>query len=171
MGLKTTALVGMLAIACVCLPISGGAQKPTRTEQARRVVMNNIRMATILANIAVDYDVTISLETDPEKVDSQINLDLRDVHFTQILDGIVKAEPRYQWRERDECIEVFPVAGGSSLLDTPIQTFRVKDVNRDLALNRLLGLPGGARPGLIDESEDAATISSFRANQGREAVL
>ena len=132
---------GILVIACVCLPISGGAQKPTRSEQARRVYFNGVRMATILANIAFDYDVTIGLETDPEKADSQINLDLRDVHFTQILDGIVKAEPRYQWRERDECIEVFPIAGGSSLLDTPIQSFRVRDVNRDLALNRLLGLP------------------------------
>ena len=105
------------------------------------VQMNSIDMATILASIAADYKTTIGLEVDPGKPRSPITIDLRDVNFLQIIDGIVKAEPKYRWRENDGSIEVFPVNGGSSLLDTPIQSFHVKDVNRVVAINRLLGLP------------------------------
>jgi hypothetical protein len=98
-------------------------------------------MAAFLARLAAEYDITIGLEADPSKPKSQITLDLRDVTFSEILDGIVKSEPLYQWRENDGFIDVFPVNGGLSVLDTPIRSYKVKDINRDLAVNRLLGLP------------------------------
>jgi len=141
MGMRLKALMGILALACVWTPLSPGQQQPNRLEQVRMVHLNAIDMAAILANMAVDCQTTIGLEVDPEKPRSQITLDLRDVNFLQIIDGIVKAEPKYRWRENDGSIEVFPANGCSSLLDTPIQSFQVKDVNRVVALNRLLGLP------------------------------
>jgi hypothetical protein len=113
----------------------------TKSEIPRRVVFNSVDVGSILPHMAIDFGMTIGFEVDPEKPKSPIVLDLRDVTFPQILDGIVKAEPRYRWRENDGSIEVFPVRGGSSLLDTPIQSFQVKDVSRFAAINRLLSLP------------------------------
>jgi len=101
----------------------------------------NIELGAILASIAEDYAVTIGYETDPRKPQSPIAVHLRDVDFKQFLDGVIGAEPRYQWREVDGVIEVRPVNAGASFLDTPIANFQVQDVNRELALNRLFGLP------------------------------
>ena len=141
MNLRLKGLAAILAIACACTSLSGGQKKTNKDSELREVHLNRIEMAHLLAQLAADYGVTIGLEVDPNKPYSPITLDLRNVTFPQLLDGIVQSEPRYQWRENDGCIEVLPVNGGLSLLDTPIRSFQVKDVNRDLAINRLLGLP------------------------------
>lgn len=141
MHLGIKALTGILALACVWVPLSPAQQQPARSESTRRVQMGGIEMAVILANIAADYKTVIGLEVDPDKPRSPITIDLRDVNFLQIVDGVVKAEPRYRWRENDGSIEVFPVKGSSSLFETPIQSFQVKDVNRVVAINRLLSVP------------------------------
>lgn len=141
MRLRVKALTGILALACLGTPLSPGQQQPTKSDPLRMVQMNSVEMATILANIAAEFKTVIGLEVDPDKPSSPITIDLRDVNFLQIIDGIVKAEPKYRWRENDGSIEIFPVHGGSSLLDTPIQSFQVKDVYPVEALNRLLGLP------------------------------
>ena len=141
MHLRVKMLAAILVITGAWMPRSFGQQLPTRSEPTRMVQLDRLDMAAILASIAADYQTTIGLEVDPAKPRSQITLELRDVNFQQILDGIVNAEPKYRWRENDGSIEVFPVSGGSSLLDTPIRSFQVKEVNRALAVNRLLGLP------------------------------
>jgi hypothetical protein len=131
----------ILAIILACAWVASAQQTPTKAERLRVVHLDGMDMAAFLAHLANEYGVTIGLETDPKKPKSEIKLDLRDVTFPEILNGIVQSEPRYQWRENGGCIEVFPVSGGLTLLDTPIHSFQVKDVNRDLAINRLLGLP------------------------------
>jgi len=138
---KLKGLASIIAIACAWTSVGSGQQRPGKTTTVREVQLKGIEMAHLLAVLAADYGVTIGLEVDPNKPNSQITLELRNVIFPQILDGIVQSEPRYQWRENDGCIEVLPVNGGLSLLDTPIRSFQVKDVNRDLAINRLLSLP------------------------------
>jgi len=120
---------------------AGGQERASKSEILRTVYFNNINMAAVLQSFAADYDVTIGLETDPEKPQSQITLNLHAVNFRQILDGIVQAEPRYRWRENNGSIDVVPVNGGIGLLDSRIQAFHLKDVNRVLAANRLFGLP------------------------------
>ncbi len=139
MDLKIRTLAGILAIACVCTPLTH-AQKPTR-EIPRVVYFNDVDMAALLATLADDYENTIGFEADPDTPKPRISIKLRDVTFPQILDGIVKAEPKYRWRENDGNIEVVPLNAGSSLLDTPIQRFQVKDINRATAVYNLLVLP------------------------------
>jgi hypothetical protein len=141
MNLRIKALAGIFAIACVWTPSGRGQQVSPKSSPARVVQLNGIDMAGFLATIAADYEVTVGLEVDPNQPRSQLTLDLRDVNFQQILDAVVEAEPGYRWRENDGSIEVFPVKGASNLLETPIQKLQVKDVNRVLAINRLLALP------------------------------
>ena len=137
-NLKQTA--SALAIVLAVVTAISAQQDSSRPERVR-VIMYQGDMAALLATLAQEYDVVIGLEADPKKPRSVVILDLHDVTFHDMLNGIVQSEPRYQWRENGGCIEVFPVSGGLSLLDTPIGSFQVKEVNRDLAINRLLGLP------------------------------
>ena len=118
----------VLAIFLAALAAGKGRQKPDKSETLRSVQFNNVEMAAILQSLAADCDVTIGLEADPEKPRSQISLDLRSVNFSQILNGIVQAEPRYKWRESNGHIDVLPVSGGLGLLDSRIEEFQVKDV-------------------------------------------
>jgi hypothetical protein len=120
---------------------AAGQEKLSKSEVLRTVYFNNVNMAAALASFAADYDVAIGFETDPEKPFSQINLNLRGVNFSQILDGIVQAEPRYKWRQNNGAIDVLPVNGGLDLLDSRIEVLQLKEVDRFLAANRLFGLP------------------------------
>ena len=141
MHLSRKTLAALLFIGWACASVSYGQQEPTQKEILRVVQFNGVDMATILAQFANDYGVVIGLETDRDKPKSRIELHLRSVTFPQILDGIVKAEPLYQWRENGKTIEFVPVRGEPSLLDTPITNFQITDANRIVALSRLLGLP------------------------------
>ena len=143
---KVALAVSILLLSC--WSATGGQERIDKSEILRTVVFNNVNMAAVLANFAADYNVTIGFETDPEKPQSQITLDLRGVNFRQILDGIVQAEPRYRWREDNGGIDVMPINGVLGLLDSRIQTFQLKDVNRVQAASRLFSLPE-VRPVLL----------------------
>lgn len=131
----------LLAILLLASASGNAWQKPDKSATLRTVSLDNVDMASVLHAFAADYGVTIGLEADPEKPRSQITLNLRGVNFSQILDGIVSVEPRYKWRDNNGSIDVLPVNGGLGLLDSRLEAFRLKDVNRVLAVNRLFGLP------------------------------
>jgi len=132
----------LTAVAVFCLFCSAAYSQQIfdRSTTLRNVTFNGVDLAVVLANFAYDYNVIIDLETDPAKPRSPITLQLSNVVFPQILDGIVAAEPLYQWRERDGHIEVFPISGSLNLLDQRVDVFEVKDVNREVAANRLFGV-------------------------------
>jgi hypothetical protein len=95
----------------------------------------------MLANLPELYDVTIGLEVDAREPQSQVGFYLLNPTLPDVLNAIVKSAPKYQWRESEGFIEVFPVAGSSALLDTMISSFRTSDVDEAGAINQLLNLP------------------------------
>src|SRR5438046_3694407 len=118
------------------------AQQPVdKNEQLRTVVFKKLQLTHILAQFAADYQITIGFEADAKKPAPEISIELHNVVFTDILDAIFQAEPKYLWRKNGEAIEVLPAAGSAILLDTPINNFEVKNVDREEALNQLLQLP------------------------------
>lgn len=140
LAMRKKALAAVLFVLS-SLSLANGQPAQSKSEILRTVEFNNIDMGAALASFAVDYDVAIGLEADPEKPRSQISLHLQRVIFHQILDGIVQAEPRYGWREDNGSIDVFPLNSSFDLLDARIQSLQLKDVNRALAVSRLFGLP------------------------------
>ena len=138
--MRITRTASIVVLAVVCSWTTNAQQRPTPQDRLRTVQFNGVRLSGALALFAADYQITIGLEADPRKPDSTIVLDLHDVAFRNILDGIVRAEPLYKWRDDDGCIDVLPISGGLGLLDSRIQAFQLKDVNRVLAVNRLFGL-------------------------------
>jgi len=123
------------------LSLAAGQPRQSKSEILRDVEFDNINMGSVLAALANENNVAIGWEADPEKPQSQNTFHLQNVMFPQILDGIVKAEPRYSWREDNGSIDLFPVNRRFDLLDARIQSLQLKDVNRALAVNRLFGLP------------------------------
>jgi hypothetical protein len=140
MNTKLKQIVSVLAIVLALATGISAQQNPAKVSQLR-VIKFHGDMAALLATLAQEYDVTIGLEADPKKPRSEVTLDLRDVTFHDMLNGIVQSEPRYQWRESGGCIEVLTVNSGISLMDTPISSFQVKDVSREEAIKELLSLP------------------------------
>lgn len=134
-------LIIVIAIAAACAAPSLAQVKPAKADQLRVLNMNNISFPELLAQLAADYQVTVSLEINSARPPVPVTIDLRDVNFTQIFDGLIRAEPGYQCRERDGGIEVYPLEGASDLLDTPIQQFKAEGINYEIAIWNLLASP------------------------------
>jgi len=117
-----------------------GQQSATRV-QIPRIIRYNGDMANLLAALAETYDSTIGVEADPQQPRSQAQIDVQDATLADAMNAIVKSVPRYQWRESGEFIEVVPLVGGSSLLDTNIAKFQVSDADVKEAIDQLLMLP------------------------------
>jgi hypothetical protein len=133
-------MAGPLLVVLVCVSVAT-AQQDAAKPPALRVVQFRGDMAALLAHLAGDYRVTIGLEADPKKPQSEVTIDLRDATLTDILNGIVQSEPRYQWRESGGDVEVFPVSGRKPLLDNPVINFQLKDVLCSEAIDQLMSLP------------------------------
>jgi len=141
MKISQARIAASLTILCICAAAASAQKKPLDKETLRAADLNGIELGAVLASIAADYSVTIGFEAYPNRPQSPIEVHLRDVNYMQFIDGLVRADRRYQWHEHDGFIEVLPVNQEISLLETPIANFQVKDVSRELALNRLFGLP------------------------------
>src|SRR4051812_39086971 len=86
-----------VAVFCLFCTAAYSQQIFDRSTTLRNVTYNGVDLAQVLATFAYDYNVIIDLETDPAKPRSPITLQLSNVIFPQILDGIVAAGPLYGW--------------------------------------------------------------------------
>ena len=127
----------LILLACITIV---QAQAPTR-DQFRTVHFENVDLVPIVGVLAEDAQVPIGFEVDPQKPRSPITIHLTNVRTREILDGLVRVEPAYQWRDGGDFIEVFPVRGRSVFLDTPVSAFDLKDVGPNQAINQLLSRP------------------------------
>lgn len=138
-----------IAVMVVFLAVAALSGSPTLGQQplsparlpALRVIKWNGDIAYILFHLSQAYDGTIGLEVDPQRPQTDVGFYLEKPSLPDVLNTIVQAAPRYQWRERDGVFEVLPLAGTNPLLDTMIYNFRVNDVDQEAAFNQLLNLP------------------------------
>jgi len=98
-------------------------------------------LAGLLQHLAEEFGVTIGFEADHRQPRPRIKFELRDATLQDVLDAIVRARPAYQWRQDGGFIDVYPVRGGSPLLDTVIGRFQVSGANWAEASDALLSLP------------------------------
>ena len=131
----------MVLISIACATMVCAQKAPPQPTQLRTVQFGNLDLGTILAQLGPMEHLPIGFEVDPKKPRSSINLHLTNVVTREILDGLVRVEPIYQWRDGGDFIEVFPVSGRSVFLDTPVSGFDLKDVSRNQAIDQLLSRP------------------------------
>jgi hemoglobin-like flavoprotein len=140
---RITIVAACLATCCASASFAVAQQQQQQQQPAPVVnilaaIKYNGDMAALLDRMAEAYGTTIGLEVDPEQPKSIVKLELREATLQDVLNAIVQSEPRYQWRENDGFIDVFPVKGSSPLLETKISSFRVNDVDQTEAINQLM---------------------------------
>ena len=134
-------ILAVLFLVVLTSTITAHAQQNSPRASEIRVVKFHGDMAAFLAQLAQSDGTTIGFEVDEKKPRSSITLDLHNVTFHEILNGVVQSEPRYRWHENDGAIEVVPVNKSTSLIDTIITSFHAEDVTSEEAISQLLNLP------------------------------
>jgi len=139
-NLKRTALMACVVITACFASNTFAQQVPANASSPLRVVSFHGDMAALLSALGPSFGATIGFEADPLKPNSEVTVEVRDATFPDVLNAIVKSEPRYQWREVDGVFEVFPIAGTSPLLEMMIGSLRLTDVSGAEAINQLMDL-------------------------------
>ena len=133
-----------LIVAAVVLGIGGVAMPGVVAQQPTPPTLRVIRyegdITMILAALPNAYGVTVGLELDTQRY-HQVGISLSDATVTDVLNAIVQSSKKYQWRQTGEFVDVWPLAGSNSLLETRISSFNVKDLSPSEAFDQLLNLP------------------------------
>lgn len=113
---RTILLAALLMIVCASsLPVLA-------QETNGRIIVYDGQLFALLAGIAESSKVNIGFEAAPGPSTTKIKLECHNLDAC--LDGIVAANPRYQWRKKDGFIDIFPREGASQILDIEISEFQ-----------------------------------------------
>lgn len=135
-SVKLIAAAVVLGICGVSMP---GVMAQQATPPTLRVIRYEGDMTMLLASLPNTYGVTVGLELDTQRY-HHVGVSLMDATVTDVMKAIVQSSKKYQWRQTDGFIEVWPLAGSNPLLETRISSFNVKDVSAADAFDQLLNL-------------------------------
>jgi hypothetical protein len=169
-NLKKMVLVASLLIAAGFASNTLAQQAPAKASSQLRIVSFHGDMASLLSAMGPSFGVTIGFEADPLKPNSEVTVEVRDGLLPDVLNAIVKSEPRYQWREVDGVFEVFPINGTNPFLEITISTVRLSDVTAAEAINQLMDLPE-VRPVVMSmKLKHRAANTSSRASEQKFSI-
>lgn len=140
-NVRAIVMANLLLLLCglSVLPAMGQQVEPAR--QTPAVIQYNGDMSNMLAHLPSVYGRTIGLEVDPQQRRSVVQFYLKEPTLADVLNEITRCAPVYRWSEKDDTVEIGPLAGGSPFLDTPIESFRVDYADAAEAINQLINLP------------------------------
>lgn len=98
-------------------------------------------MHIALERLANNEKLPIGFEAITEKIDSTVRtfeINKENATVREIVTAIVASDPRYQWKEEDGVINVFPVRQQETILDVRLLEFEVSKLHRMDALNALV---------------------------------
>src|ERR1700750_1534629 len=124
----------------ICAVSMSGVRAQVLPVTTVRVIQLQGDFTMALANLSTTYGVTVGLEVDNQRY-QKISLSLMDANVTDVMNALVQSSKKYDWRQTDKFIDVWPLAGSHPLLDTRINSFNVKDLNASEALDQLFSLP------------------------------
>jgi hypothetical protein len=133
-------LIAAAVVLGICTVSMSGVMAQQPVPPQLRVVRYDGDMTRILAEMTNVYGVTVGLELDTQRY-QRVEMSLTDATLTDVLNAIVQSSKKYQWRQTDRFVEVWPLAGGNPLLETRISSFKVKDLSASEAFDQLFSLP------------------------------
>jgi len=152
-------LASLLMLFCLAAP-QLSAQPSTDRSKPSKIVFDG-DMAALLAQIAELHKVNIGLETAPNQPRTNVKIDFWFATDDDLVEGIIKAAPGYQWRNQGGFIDVYPTDAGCPLLETTVSEFEVNNTDWLAASETLTSLPEVGRElnalGLTRRSLDKQT--------------
>ena len=141
---KKQLLLGLMVSLWLSFSQVGNSQTTSdllkRRVQAVHVEAVNALVA--LSHIAEDYEIPIGVEAASRGKGREIKVDVRDGTLRDVLDAVIKQDPRYEWKEEGGVINFIPRSDRDELsadvLGTTLKQFVVKkgvallDVKRDI---------------------------------------
>lgn len=106
--------------------------------------LSDVPMSLLLERLAKTYQVPIGLETIPkegDKASHEFSVRIEEGTVRDVLEAVIRADPRYKWEEIDGVINVSPKTGGSPILEIVVSNFRVDYANRKDAGLSIIQLP------------------------------
>ncbi len=102
--------------------------------------VTNAPTSLVLERLAKESEIPIGIEAAPEKQhdNTTIVVGLRNGTVRDILNAVIRADPRYHWTKVDSVINVFPKENKDPLLETKIALFEVRNLNRAQAIRVLV---------------------------------
>lgn len=133
-------LIAAAVVLCICGVSMPGVMAQQPAPPTLRVIRYEGDMTMLLASLPNTYGVTVGLELDTQRY-HHVGLSLVDATVTDVMKALVQSSKKYQWRQTEGFVEVWPLAGSNPLLETRISSFNVKDVSASDAFDQLLNLP------------------------------
>ena len=123
-------LVALLVVLCASYAQADG-QQPSASPAPKQLgkIVYDGDMAALLSNIAGTFNVTIGFETVPQQPKTRVKIEASDADLEDVLNAIVEAAPRYQWRNEGGFIDVYPQEASCPLLDTVVNDFQVSNTD------------------------------------------
>jgi len=135
--LKSMLLPAAVVLLCAMSgPLFGQEKMPPL-----RVVRYSGDLTAFLAQIATTYKVNLGLEMDPRQPYARIEISVNDATFEDILNAVVQSAPRYQWRNENGIVDVFPKETTSPLLETVVHRFQFSGNDWGQAIDALTAAP------------------------------
>lgn len=149
---KRATLIIMLVLLCAFVIAQRatriGSQQSTNRIQKQEVIsveLIDLPLSSALERFAQAYNVPIGFEAIPLMNDAQVSNKIRiqidKGTVGDVLNAIVQADPRYEWEETDDFINIFPKVGRNPALDIVIRDFRVDEINKMDAGRALTYIP------------------------------
>lgn len=142
---KRQVLGGLVFVLCVSSLCVGQATDMTTTKV--KLQLQNVRVDTVLVELAVQYEVSIGFErSDLDRPETRLSVDETQTTVKDLLDHIVKEVSLYKWELQDGVINIVPVRGRNHLLEEflrlNVKEFKGKgDMSKFNLRNRILDLP------------------------------
>lgn len=123
----------------VCGVSTSGVMAQQSAPPTLRVIQYDGDITMILAALPNTFGVTVGLELDTERYHS-VRVVMQDATVRDVLNGVVQSSKKYEWRQIDGFVDVWPSAGSNPLLETRIN-LDVKDLSPSEAFDELFNLP------------------------------
>lgn len=109
--------------------------------------IDNGSVGSVLADAARGSGVPLGFEAARDTdAGPKVSVNIRNGRMRDVLEAVVRQDPRYEWRVEDGVISVYPKAGRDdllvSLLETRVSEFSIAEgTGRKVIQNRIVALP------------------------------
>jgi hypothetical protein len=119
-------------VCTILLSLRNGASENTRLtpEELLNIAVpsfsrQKVSIADIAVGIATEMPIRIGFPGLPEDPERAVSLEIDHGTVRRLLDGLVRADPRYEWRVAEDGVDIYPKERSERLLDATVSRFDI----------------------------------------------